>query len=131
MSLWQPPSYYQRHTGRLYRPRLHRTITVVSSGTPSPSDSNWAINPGAQLARLFVYTSFTGGTSPAATVRYWLRSPSGDTSGVVAKGGAITIAGNDRVVWDVSAEGDDLLVVVESVSGSPTSFSVTIYIAWR
>lgn len=124
--------YYQTAVRRRDIVVPHRTVTTVDGTTiPAASDTRWAKNPGSALARVFVTTSFTGGTSPSATLRHYLRSPTGDTGGVVGKGGTVTVNGNDRVYFDVPVEGDDLLVLVESVGGTPTSFSVTITIAWK
>lgn len=124
--------YYQKAVGRRDMVVPHRTVTAVDGTTiPAANDSRWAKNPGAHLARVFADVSFTGGTNPSATLRYYLRSPSGDTSGVVGKGSTVTVNGNDKVFFDVAVEGDDLLVLVEAVGGAPTSFQVVLTIAWK
>jgi hypothetical protein len=110
----------------------HRTDIAAAEGATPPAANNsaWAANPGGYAkARVFAYVDFTGGTNPYVVVRPWLRS--GGTSGKVGKGEAVTITGDDQVAIDVDVDGDDLLVYVESVSGSPTSFDVDLSVSWR
>lgn len=132
MSLWRAPDYFSRMIGKRSVPVLHRTVTAADgTAPPAANRSDWAVNPGVPTARVFVEATFTGGTNPSAVVRPWLRSPSGDTNGRVGKGNSATISGTDKVAIDVQVDGDDLLMFVESVSGSPTSFSISFYVSWR
>lgn len=115
-------------------PQDHRLNIAAADGTTAPaaSHSAWASNPGGfAKCRVFAYVTFTGGSSPNAVLRPWLRSPSGSTSGKVGKGEAVTVVGTDQVAFDVQADGDDILVFVEAVNGSPTSTDVDLYISWR
>lgn len=113
-------------------PADHRLNVSAADGTTPPSASGglWTANPGGYAkARVFSYITFTGGTTPNCVLRPWLRS--GGSSGKVGKGEAITATGSDQVALDVQADGDDLLVYVEQINGSPTATDVDIYISWR
>ena len=108
--------------------RLNRS--AADSGIPAASHSDWASNPGGfEKARVFAYVDFTGGTNPYLVLRPWLRN--GGSSGKVGKGQAVTITGDDQVAVDVQVDGDDLLVFVESITGSPTTTDVDLYVSWR
>ena len=57
----------------------------------------------------------------------------GGTAGIVGRGESVTVssiaaAGTARQAFDVQADGDDLLVFIESISGAGTA---TIYLSWR
>ncbi len=111
----------------------HRSNVNAADGATPPAADNasWAANPGYAKARVYSYVDFTGGTNPYLVLRPWLRSKREGTSGKVGKGEAITVTGDDQVAIDVQVDGDDLLVLVESVTGSPTGLDVDLYLSWR
>ena len=112
----------------------HRLNITAADGAAAPAANNasWATNPGGfARCRVFAYVTFTGGSSPSAVLRPWLRSPSGSTSGKVGKGESVQAFGSDQVAFDVDVDGDDILVLVETINGSPTSTDIDLFISWR
>ncbi len=111
----------------------HRSnVNSADGATPPAADSaSWAINPGYAKARVYAYVDFTGGTSPYLVLRPWTRSKREGPTGKVGKAEAVTVSGDDQVAIDIQADGDDLLVFVESVAGSPTGLDVDLYLSWR
>src|SRR5881628_228035 len=97
----------------------HRTAVVSADGTtpPAANDSKWIPNPGFSKARVYAYVTFTGGSSPYLVLRAWVRSHKEGASGKVGKGESLTVTGTDQVAFDVGADGDDLLVYIESIGG--------------
>lgn len=109
----------------------HReNIAAADSGIPLATNAAWLRNPGGYTkARVYAYVTLTGGTSPYVVLRPYIRNGGG--AGKVGKGEAITVTGTDQVAIDVDLDGDDLLVWLESITGSPTTTDVDLYVSWR
>lgn len=122
--------------------RTHRTtITVVDSPIPPlASNADWDTSEGYPLVRFYVTVAFTGGTNPTAVLSIWVRQKEGAGAFVVARSplpddrftfAPLIITGDDQVAFDALTEGDDYLVLVEDVTGSPSSFSVDVKASGR
>lgn len=108
---------------------VHRNaITTADSSTPTAA--NFAMNTNdARTARLWVAVSFSGGSSPTIDVTPYFK-PRGDST-PIGEGEAVEYDGADGLpagtyVIDVDVMGSDLFVYLDNVSGSPSSFSVTV-----
>lgn len=109
----------------------HRENISSADGTtpPIPSNVNWLDNSDKKTkVRLFVYVTFTGGTSPTVTFRPYIRT--GGSSGKVGGTDSVTYAAGQWVL-DVQADGDSVLGWVETISGSPSTTDVDIFSSWR
>ena len=111
-------------------PVAYRSGITSADGASKPAAGSalFAANPGYRsICRVFVETT---GSPTACTLRPYLRS--GGASGHVATGPLQTLNGspNYDLAFDVVAGGDDLAVLVETLSGG-TSPSVAIYLGWR
>lgn len=117
---------------------LHRAIDEVAKkdGTTPPAvdHADWASADGYPSVRCFIDVDFVEGTNPTAVLRVWLRSHDG-INYYVAKcpkdddrwaTGTITITGNDVIVFDIPVETEDYLILVEDITGEPTSWDVII-----
>ncbi|GEM_PF-2144262 len=108
----------------------YRSGISTADGTTKPAAGSalFAQNPGyRQKCRVFVSSS---GSPTSCTLRPYLRS--GGTSGQVGTGAAQTLNGspNFDAYFDVQTDGDDLAVLVETLSGG-TSPTVSIALSWR
>ena len=118
----------------------HRTVTNVEgvdSTPPSNSDADWDSAEGYPIVRVYAVVTFTGGTdssidigayvrhrdSAAIPVLHVARAPEPDSRWET---GTLRITGADNIAFDILCEGDDFLVLVEAVNGSPTAWSVTL-----
>ncbi len=120
--------------------RSHRIITVVDSVPPPASSPDWESSDGYPVARFYVTTAFVGGASPTAVLSIWVRQKEGAGAFVVARSplpddrftfAPLVITGDDSVAFDALVEGDDFIVLVEAVTGAPTSFSVDVKVSGR
>ena len=104
-------------------------VTTADGATkPAPGSALFASNPGyRQKCRVFVSSS---GSPTSCTLRPYLRS--GGASGQVGTGTAQTLAGspNFDAYFDVQTDGDDLAVLVETLSGG-SSPAISIFLSWR
>jgi hypothetical protein len=111
-------------------PLLHRNALSVADGTSKPSAGAgvWLPNPGfRKKARVFVTTT---GSPTTCTLRPYLRS--GGSGGQVGSAVLQTLNGSPNFdqSFDVIADGDDVAIFVETLSGG-TSPTVTIWVSWR
>lgn len=116
---------------------LHRAVDEVAGvdSTPPASDhADWESANGYPSVRCFVSAAFVGGTDPTAVIGIWLRQHDG-TNFYVARSpkpsdlwvsGTITITGDDIIAFDVPVEAEDYLILVEDITGTPTSWDVII-----
>jgi hypothetical protein len=108
----------------------YRAGVASADGTTKPAANStlWLANPGFRArARVFVETA---GSPTACTVRPYLRC--GGVSGHVATASVFTLNGapNYDLCFDVTVDGDDLAVLVESLSGG-SSPTVNMFVSWR
>lgn len=118
----------------------HRTVTEVEgldTTPPSNANADWDSAEGYPIARIYAAITFTGGTNPsidlgvyvrhrddaATPVLHVARAPAPDSRWET---GTLRITGDDNIAFDVLCEGDDFLVLVEAVNGSPTNWSVVL-----
>jgi len=111
-------------------PVLYRTGVTAADGTtkPAPGSGLFAANPGyRQTCRVFVSTS---GSPTTCTIRPYVRS--GGSAGQVGTAALQTLnaAPNFDLSFDIVAAGDDIALLVETLSGG-ASPAVTIYLSWR
>ena len=111
----------------------HRTVTSAD-GTTAPAGNNaaWLSNTvGARWLRIYANVTFSGGSSPTAVLQPYVKFGSTDDDvGELGATSSTTYAAG-RIAFDVEVKGDDALIFVESVTGSPSSFSVAMRYAWR
>lgn len=108
----------------------YRSGVTAADGTtkPAPGSVLFAGNPGyRQKCRVFVSSS---GSPTSCTLRPYVRS--GGSSGQVGTVAAQTLAGspNFDAYFDVQTDGDDLAVLVETLSGG-ISPAISIFLSWR
>ncbi|MHB8575369.1 MAG: hypothetical protein ACYDCQ_08560 [Dehalococcoidia bacterium] len=108
----------------------YRSGVSAADGTakPAPGSTLWIGNPGFRgRARVFVETT---GSPAACTVRAYLRC--GGVAGHSGTASVFAINGspNYDLSFDVTVDGDDLAVLVETLSGG-TSPTVSIFVSWR
>ncbi len=120
--------------------RPHRTITALDTVPPPASSPDWEASEGYPVVRFYVTTAFVGGTDPTAVISIWVRQKEGAGAFVVARSplpddrftfAPLIITGDDQVAFDALVEGDDFIVIVEDVTGTPTSFSVDVKVSGR
>lgn len=124
--------------------RDHR-LNISAVDTPIPpleANVDWDSSEGYPLVRFYFDLTFVGGTSPSLDIGIYVRqldsgapntrrvarSPAPDDRWTT---GTINIAGDDVVAFDALVEGDDYLVVVEAVNGTPTSFNLDVRASGR
>ena len=114
----------------------HRSVTTLDSVPPPATHPDWLSADGYPVVRIYADVTLTGGTNPSVELSAWVRSPDGTVARAPAPDdrwatGTLTIAGSDKVAFDVLAEGDDVLVLVEAINGGPASWSVTLKASGR
>lgn len=111
----------------------HRNaITSADSGTPAAASFTPNLNS-SKKARLWCTVSFTGGTSPRIDVTPWLKP--NDADDPRGEGEPVEYDNTDGLpagtyVVDVDVEGAALFAYIDNTTGSPTAFSVTVYVQW-
>ena len=117
----------------------HRTVTEVDSTPPSALHDDWAPSK-YPVVRAYAEVSFAGGTNPSVDIGCYVRQLDTDNNQHVARApnpdgrwesGTLRITGDDKIAFDILGEGDDFLVLVEAVNGSPTAWSVTLRVSPR
>jgi hypothetical protein len=107
---------------------------ITTADSSSPAAGSFCTNPGdSKKARLWAVVAFTGGTSPTVDLTPYLK-PHGAATPIgegepVEYGGADGLPAGTYVV-DVDVEGSDLYAYLDNVQGSPSAFSVTVYVQW-
>ena len=118
---------------RATAPIVHRdAITAVDTGTPAAT-AYLENHTAAEYARLWIDVSFVGGTTPEIDVTPWYKAH-GSTS-LYLEGTALQDGGDDGFLAglhmkEVEVKGMDLFAYLDNVSGSPTSFEVTVTVVW-
>ena len=108
----------------------YRTGVSAADGAtkPAPGSALFTVNPGfRQKCRVFVSTT---GAPTGCTIRPYLRA--GGASGQVGSAAVQTLNGtpNFDLSFDVVTDGDDLALLVETLSGGTTP-TVSISLSWR
>ena len=113
----------------------HRTVTEVEGvdGTPPANDhADWTTSERYPIVRIYADVEFTGGTNPTLDIGVYVRQQDAGGTWIVARApspdsrwatGTLNIAGDDVIAFDILAEGDDFLVLVEAVNGTPTNWT--------
>ncbi len=115
----------------------HRTLDEVAgvdSTSPASDHADWESADGYPSVRCFVSVAFVEGTNPTAVIGIWLRQHDGTNYWVARSpkpvdrwaSGTITITGNDIIAFDIPVEAEDYLILVEDITGTPTSWDVII-----
>jgi len=100
------------------------------AGTPAANNALWSSNtPGARIARFYINVDFTGGTNPTAQMRFWHKTGSANVD--VGGSTATTDLAEGRYAVDIEVFGDDVLALVQAVTGSPSAFEVDVQLSWR
>ena len=114
-------------------PAVHRNaIAAVDTGTPAAA--SFAKNDyRAGHARLWITVSFVGGSSPKIDVTPWFKAYNSTT--LLSEGTTLQYSGSDgypagSFMAEVEVNGMDVFAYIDNVSGSPTSFEVTITVEW-
>lgn len=118
----------------------HRTVTQVEgvdTTPPAVDHAGFQSSNKYPIVRVYAEVAFTGGVSPSVDLGVYARqldssappaykvarAPSPDSRWAT---GTLRITGNDKVAFDILAEGDDFLVLVEAVNGAPATWSVVL-----
>ena len=130
--------YGRRHAVVPMKLQNHRTVTEVAgvdAVPPASTHADWFDAQKYPVVRAYITATFVGGTNPSVDLGVWVRHLDGATPAVqhVARGvdnelyySILTITGNDAQAIDVLADGDDILVLVENVKGTPTNWTIDI-----
>jgi hypothetical protein len=109
---------------------LHRSAIATADGTtkPAANDSKWAPNPGNRTrCRVFVESS---GSPTGCTIRPYLRSGGSTGHAGTAALQSLAPTPNFDLCFDLVTDGDDVLCLVETLTGGTTP-TVSIYLSWR
>lgn len=116
----------------------HRTITEAGGADATPpavDHAGWQSSNKYPVVRIYAEVAFIGGVSPSVDLGVYVRqldssappaykvarAPSPDSRWAT---GTLRITGNDKIAFDILAEGDDFLILVEAVNGAPDEWSI-------
>lgn len=139
------PAGGRRHSVLPMKLKPHRVVTQVEgvdAHPPAAAHADWASSEKYPIVRAYVTVAFTAGVAPSVDLGVYVRHLDGAASPAyhVARApspdarwatGTLRITGNDKVAFDILAEGDDVLVLIEGVNGAPATWSVDIELSPR